>query len=238
MTGAPDEDLFARLAGGDAAAREELVARHMGLVHHVVRRFPGAADPEDLVQAGVLGLIQALSRFDPHRGASFSSFAVPYILGEVRACFHRQQSGAHVGRAAARLAQRARATAAQLTQTLGREPSLRELAAALDVDATDLAQLLDAQKPAASVEASPEEDEDAAPAAAAAEPSFESEWIERYTLREVLARLEERDRRLIALRYLAGLSQAEVGRRLGVSQVQVSRLERRILAQLRGAAEP
>lgn len=236
MTHASDEDLFARLAAGDASAREELVTRHMGLVHHVVRRFPGASDAEDLVQAGILGLIQAIDRFDPRRGVRFASFAVPYILGEVRACFHRLQSGAHVGRGAARLAQRARAAARELAQSLGREPSLRELAAAIDVDSGDLAQLLDARRPAASLEPAPEDE--AVTPEVPAEPSFEAEWIERHAVREILARLDDRERRLIALRYFGGLSQAEVGRRLGLSQVHVSRLERRILERLREAVRP
>lgn len=240
---APDDDdeLLRRAASGDASAREACLIRHMGLVRHVVRRFRGLArDDEDLIQAGALALLQAIDRFDPSRGVRFSTYAVPLILGEVRSCLERTQAGAHVGRRARRRLATARATRARLAQELEREPSIREVARAMDADAADLAQLLDADGWAlldTGQDGDRPDDDGPAPVTVSV-PSFENDWIDAAAVRQSLASLPERQRRLLALRFLAGLSQAEAGRRLGLSQAQISRLERRALDRLRDALAP
>lgn len=197
-------------------------AEHLGLVRHVVRRFAAAGlDAEELFQVGCVGLVKAARRFDPAFGTAFSTYAVPAVLGEIQR-YLRDQGPISMGREAKRLARRANETAAGLRQSLGREPTVAEVAADLAVEPQELAAALEGVRPPA-----PLDEAERAPGA---------DLWDRVELRLLLGRLPERQRRVIVLRYFAGWTQAEVGRALGVSQVQVSRLERRALAALREAA--
>ncbi len=211
--------LLARARAGDAEARAAAVAANLNLVRHLVRRFRATGpDEEDLFQVGCLGLVKAVDRFDPAAGARFSTYAVPVILGEIRA-FLRADGPVKVGRGARALAVRARRAADELRACLGRQPSMQELAASLGVDAADLAVVLEAASGPLSLQAAPADAPDA--------------WEERVLLREALSALPDRERRVIELRYFLDRTQQETGALLGVSQAQVSRLEQRALALLR-----
>jgi RNA polymerase sporulation-specific sigma factor len=227
------EGLFRRARGGDEQARAALLEANLGLVHHVVRRFvAGGHDAEELFQVGCLGLLKAIDRFEPERGFAFATYACPLILGEIRR--HLRAAGAvAMPRDTRALARRARRLAEAEQRRTGREPTLPVLAAALAVPAPELAAALAADAAPLSLDAPGEDD---APPLGERLPSPGGEAWERVLLAELLRQLPPRERRVIALRYLLDRTQAEVGAALGVSQVQVSRLERRALERLRAAA--
>lgn len=222
--------LLTRARGGDAQAREEAVAANLSLVWHLVRRFRGCGvDEQDLFQIGCLGLVKAVDRFDPAAGTRFSTYAVPVILGEIRA-FLRDDGPVKIGRTARALAARARVAEAVLRARHGRDPSMHEVAAAADIDAADLAALLEAASGPVSLQA-PTRGEDAPPLEARL--PVHDPWEERVVLREAVASLPDLERRVIELRYFLDRTQQETGALLGVSQVRVSRLEQRAISRLR-----
>lgn len=221
--------LLARARAGDGEARAAAVAANLGLVRHLARRFPCPGLEEDLFQVGCLGLVKAVDRFDPWSGNRFSTYGVPVILGEIRA-FLRGDGPVGLGRAARGLARRARRAEGELRVCLGRDPTLREVAAAVGADAADLAAVLEAAAAPVSLQG-PAGGGDAQPL----EESLRSGdlWEEGLALRHALARLPDAERRVLALRYFLDRTQQEVADQLGVSQSHVSRLERRALARLR-----
>lgn len=223
--------LLARARVGDREARDAAVAANLNLVRHVARRFrvPGL-DEEDLFQVGCVGLVKAVDRFDPSCGTQFSTYAVPLIIGEIRT-FLRSDGPVKLGRAAKRAAGEARRRQAGLRQTLGREPSLGELAASLGMEQADLAAILDAASGPVSLQETVGDGE----AAATLEDRIggEDPWEERVALRGAIAALPPLQRRVIELRYFLDRTQQEAAGLLGITQVQVSRLERRAVVRLR-----
>ena len=222
---ADDEaDLWHRARAGDRQARVRLVACHMGLARAVAERF-GDAGPgrDDLAQAAALGLVEAVAAFDHAKGAAFSTFAVPRILGEVRDAL-RRASGFGGMRSLAESASRLRAAEARLRLVLGRDPDAGALCAALGWSRSRLAEVLSALEPAAPYAPTVVDDR--------ATPSPEGEVLERLALARALADLPEGERRVIALRYLGRLSQSQVAAVVGLGQSQVSRRERRGLMRL------
>ncbi len=214
--------LSARAAGPDAIAR--LAEDHLPLVGMVVRRFPPTALPrEELFQQGVVGLMKALNGFDPARSTAFSTYAAAVILGELK-MFCRQQTPVHIPRTELDLRRRIRAAEEELTAVLHREPTIQELAATLDMDVNEL--LLHQEEITV---ASTDADEHAV---ILTDPM---DWQRRIELRDILARLPEKDQQLILLRYRAGLTQAQAGQRLGMTQMQVSRREKIIRTLLKRA---
>jgi RNA polymerase sporulation-specific sigma factor len=227
----PDRLLWARARAGDAAAREALITRNLNLVRHVVRRYAGmGTDLEDLFQVGCVGLIKAVDRFEPERGHRFSTYAVPVILGEIQR-YLRDAAPAGAGRGALRLAQAARRAEERLL-ALGRVPTVQDVAAALGVSPGELALALEAARRPASLDA-------ADPREGGDRPLLERiggdprDEEDRVALRRLLATLPPRERQVLLLRYYLDRSQAEVGRALGLSQPQISRLEQRALRALR-----
>lgn len=220
--------LLARAREGDTAAREAAVEAHLNLVRHLIRRFPAIGlSEDDLFQIGCVGLVKAIDRFDPAADVRFSTYAVPLILGELKA-FFRDHGPVKMGRSARQLAGKARRKEAEMRARLGREPSVGEVAAALDVDAADLVAVLDAAATPASLQATVGE-------GPSMEESLgvETHWEESVILRNAVTGLPSLQRRLIELRYFLDRTQEETGRLLGISQVQVSRLENKALVQLR-----
>lgn len=210
-------------------ARDQKVCDNMGLVHTCAHRFWGRGiEYDDLVQAGSVGLVKAVDGFDETRGLRFSTYAVPVILGEMRRLF-RDGGAVKVGRTLKELSLRAARERERFVAACGREPTVSELAERLGVDAEQATEALGVSLPPLSLtrwdESGDQIDIPVAPP--------EEEVTDRLALRQVLSELEERDRRLIELRYLGHRTQQVTADLLGMTQVQVSRRERVILAELR-----
>ena len=206
----------------DRAERNELVEKNIGLVHACANKFRGkGAEYDDLFQAGCVGIIKAAENFDPERGFSFSTYAVPVILGEIKRIF-RDGGSVKVGRALKEKARAAMREKDALTAELGCEPTVGQLAERLGSDVAQTAQLLNAAMPAVSLTACTDDGE-----------SPENAASELIALREVIALLDDRDREMISLRYYRGMTQSRTAELLGMSQVQVSRREKAVLALLR-----
>lgn len=223
--------LIAASQAGDGAATARLVEENSGLIWSVARRFFGrGAEPDDLYQLGCVGFLKAVAGFDTAFGTQFSTYAVPKISGEIRR-FLRDDGPVKVSRGLKEQASRIRAARAALEQRLGREPYLSELAAETGISPEDIAAAETAAGPTESLQ---RESEEGFTLECVLGDSGETERVlERVALSEAVSALPERDRKLISLRFFHGLTQDKTARILGVSQVQVSRLERRALAFLR-----
>lgn len=210
--------------------REELICDNLGLVHACANRFRNKGiEYDDLFSAGCLGLVKAADGFDESRGFAFSTYAVPAILGEIKRLF-RDGGAVKVSRALKERAREAAKLREEMTAALSREPTLREMAAQMQVSEYEMAQLVNLSLPVASLTELNEENDRQIDIPV----EFEEEEIQnKLALAEVLKVLPENDRRLIELRYYEGLTQTKTAERLGLSQVQVSRRERTILLELR-----
>lgn len=212
--------------------REQKICDNMGLVYTCARRFLGrGVEYDDLVQAGCMGLVKAVDGFDEGRGLRFSTYAVPVILGEMRRLF-RDGGAVKVGRTLKELSLRAAREREQFAASEGREPTVNELADRLGVDTAQAAQALGASLPPLSLTRWGDDDEDGDQMDVPVAPP-EEQITDRLALRQVLAELDHRDRQLIELRYMCRRTQQATADTLGMTQVQVSRRERVILAELR-----
>ena len=231
--------LFARHIDGDQAAREALVRRFMPLARSLARRYDRSSEPfEDLLQVASLGLLKALDRFDPALGHPFASFAVPTILGEMRRHFRDAGWSVHVPRGSQERALKVRDAQERLANAHGRAPTVNELAQYLElsteevIDALQAIQAyeslsLDAPRPGATDEATSYGD-------AMGEEDARYELVELdATVSAVLGRIPAREREILRMRFVEDLTQTEIADRVGISQMQVSRLLRRSLDQLR-----
>lgn len=202
----------------------------MGLVHLCARRFLGRGmEYDDLFQAGCVGLIKAAENFDTSRGVKFSTYAVPVILGEVRRLF-RDGGALRVSRGLRDLGRRAAEEAGRLRQETGKSPSMVQIAQRLGVSPEKAALALGVSQAPMSLTDQEEGGELDIPVEAP-----EERMTERLTLYQILRTLEERDRKLIQYRYFQGKTQTETAALLGMTQVQVSRREKKLLAYMRGA---
>lgn len=208
---------------------EEAFKKHLPLVHSLVKRYRGEyAEGEDLFQVGCIGLLKALRNYDPERGTSFATYAVPVIAGEIK-MYLRGQGPVKFSRALKTQAGKLKKIQDELAKRLGREPTLGELASVSGLDREELLMALDAGRQPLSLNA-PEVE----PAAGkAAESEAEEEVVDRVALREALAHLPDRERQIVIYRFFQEKSQQEVAVILGISQMHVSRLERKILSELK-----
>ncbi len=240
VTGADDDAaLFARHQRGDQAAREALVARFMPLARSLARRYDRSSEPfEDLLQVASLGLLKALDRFDASLGHPFASFAVPTILGEMRRHFRDAGWSVHVPRGSQERALKVRDAQERLANHRGRAPTVNELAEYLElgteeiIDALQAIQAyeslsLDAPRPGATDEVTSYGD-----AMGAEDARYELVELDA-TVSAVLGRIPARERQILRMRFVEDLTQTEIAARIGISQMQVSRLLRRSLDQLR-----
>jgi RNA polymerase sporulation-specific sigma factor len=203
---------------------------HLGLVHLCANRFRDrGAEYEELYSAGCMGLVKAVHAFDPERGVCFSTYAVPVIMGEIRRIF-RDGGSIHVGRRLRELGIQASRTAETLRQQYGAEPTIRQIAAELGVPENEAAEALCAAQPVVSLTADTDDGEYTADIPV---PSPENALQDRLALHQVLETLDSRDKALIRLRYWENLTQSEAAKQLGMTQVQVSRREKKILLFLR-----
>ncbi len=221
---------------GDRDACEQAVIENNGLIWSVVRRYYGrGVDPEDLYQLGCLGFLKAVQGFDFDYGTCFSTYAVPKIAGEIRR-FLRDDGAIKVGRCLREQAQTLYTVRQRLRQQLGREPALSELSEATGWTAEEIAQVDLATDAPDSLQRETADGLTLEGTLGTEAP--EESLVERIALREAIDHLPERERMTILLRYFKGLTQDQTARILGVSQVQVSRLERRGLKRLRESFGP
>ena len=218
---------------GDKAARDTLIEENIGLVWSIVRRFQNrGVETEDLFQIGSIGLIKAVDKFDPAYQVQFSTYAVPMIAGEIRR-FLRDDGAVKVGRSIREQAQTLYTLRERLRQELGREPALSELSEASGLTPEEIAQVEIATDTPESLQRETADGLTLEGMLGTEAP--EEGMVERIALRESIDQLPEKERMAILLRYFKGLTQEQTARILGVSQVQVSRLERRGLKRLRDA---
>jgi RNA polymerase sigma-B factor len=215
-----------------AELRQRVVESHLPLVHHLAQRFRGRGEPyDDLVQVGTIGLLNAVDRFDPERG-NFTGFAVPTILGEIRRHFRDRGWAMRIPRRLQDLGRQVSDAREELTQQFGRSPTVRELATHLDADPDLVLEALDTSALYATVPLPSTPDE-----AGIGELGFLDHALDlvedRVTLRPLVAKLPVRERTILALRFVRGMSQSQIAAEVGVSQMHVSRLLARSLATLR-----
>lgn len=209
--------LLARAQAGDQDARELLVRHNLLLVKKIASRFVG--ELEDLFQVGCIGLLKAISDYDLARDTSFSTYAVPRIMGEIR-MYLRDNNYIKISRDVLRTSAQVKRCRRRLEQEYGREPTISEVAAALNLGVEEVAAAETAV---------------AAPADLTEVNATETMDDVRVALKEMISRLEQRERQVITLRFFRDMSQAEVAMALGISQGHVSRIERGVLEKLRSA---
>lgn len=216
---------------GDEAAYEKVLRDNNGLIWSIVKRYYGrGVDAEDLYQLGCLGFMKAVKGFSLDYGTQFSTYAVPKIAGEIRR-FLRDDGAVKVGRTLRERAQNIYGASERLRHKLGRDPVISEIAEATGLTVEEIAQ---AELAVAAPESLQQENADGiALEGRIGDASEEERLVERIALREAIDRLPERERKTILLRYFKSLTQEQTARVLEVSQVQISRLERRALEKLR-----
>lgn len=217
--------LAARAARGDGAARAELVERLTPLVARLARRLAGRGPREDLEQAGIVGVLAAIRGYDPARGTAFATYAAPFAVGEMLAVL-RGSAPVHVSRTGRDLAATVEATADALTAAQGRAPSPAEIAAAAGLEEEDVVTGLAARRALA-----PPAPDTVIQEAAGADDAVEA-LEARLAVGRMLRELDRRSQAILVMRFGLELSQAEIGERLGISQMHVSRLLRAALADL------
>ncbi|MGA7703776.1 MAG: SigB/SigF/SigG family RNA polymerase sigma factor [Solirubrobacteraceae bacterium] len=240
----PDLELFARMRiDGDPTAREVLVERYIPLARRLARRYQHTDEPiEDLVQVASIGLLKAVDRFDCSRDVMFSSYAVPTILGELKRHFRDRTWSVRVPRDLQELALRVDQTVTRLSLGQRRSPSIAEIAQAVEVSDEQVLEALEAMGAYRTTSLdSPrstrdEETESVAEGLGAPDHGFDRAE-ERATLEPLMSRISARERTVLRLRFGQDLTQAEIGERIGVSQMQVSRLIRQALTRLRAGVD-
>ena len=230
------EELICQSQEGDKAAREELIKENMGLIRHVVKRFLGrGVEAEDLFQIGAIGLVKAVDRFDLSFGVRFSTYAVPMIAGEIKR-FLRDDSMLKVSRSLKELAGKAARLREQILMERGEEPGVEELAGLLGVEAEELVQAMDSSVEVESLQkiVYQGDGEGLSLMDKVEQGKDEQETLlRRLLLEQLLDTLEPRERQIINLRFFCDQTQTQGAQQLGMSQVQISRMEKKILAALK-----
>lgn len=226
------EDLISRAQQGDKDASEQLVTENSGLIWSVARRFQGrGAEMDDLYQLGCLGFLKAVEGFDPSFGTQFSTYAVPKISGEIRR-FLRDDGAIKVSRGIKEQASAIKIARNQLTGLFGREPTLQEISAQTGLSPEDIAMAETATAATESIHRETGE-EGFSLEHILTDTESEERMVEKIALSQAIGKLSEREAMVVKLRYFHGLTQQRVAMVLDVSQVQVSRIEKKALAHLR-----
>ena len=232
-------EMFSELAqSGDPELRAQLVEAHIGLAHHLARKFVYRGEPyDDLVQVGSLALIKAVDRFDPDRGVEFTTFASKTILGELKRHFRDKGWAVRVPRRLQELKLALTKAIGDLAQRLGRAPTVAELAAHLQMSEEDVLEVLESANAYSTVSLdAPDSGDEDAPAVADSLGMVDDalEGVEyRESLKPLLERLPPREKRILLLRFFGNMTQSQIATELGISQMHVSRLLAKTLAQLR-----
>ena len=222
---------------GDSAARDRIVAENTGLIWSVVKKFVGRGyDLEDLFQIGSIGLMKCIDKFDISYGVKFSTYAVPMIMGEIKR-FLRDDGMIKVSRPLKEMAMKAKYMQENLQHATGKPPTMSELAAALDTNVEELAYAMDAGSDVESLYTVVHQG-DGSPVYLLDKLDIASDnndegMIDKIALREIIRGLAPKERQVIIMRYFQDKTQSQIARAIGVSQVQVSRIEKRVLNTLR-----
>lgn len=224
---------------GDHAAMEKLVQHNTALVKSIVRKYLGrGVEFDDLFQIGSLGLVKAIQNYDEKFNVRFSTYAVPMIAGEMKR-FLRDDGMIKVSRSLKELAGKAAAAQERLRRALGTDPGIQELAREIGAEPEEIAVALEAVRPHMSIYEPVYDDGSEATLLDRMQQQSNEDVVvvDKILLKELLGKLEARERQLIMLRYFQDKTQTEIAKLMGVSQVQISRLENRIISKLRDAAQ-
>ena len=230
-------NLIHLVQNGDEKAKEILIESNLGLVRSVVSKFLNIGyERDDLFQLGSIGLIKAIYKFDPKFNVKFSTYAVPMILGEIKR-YLRDDGMIKVSRSLKQIAIKAKMQTEILTKKLGREPTIEELSKEVGVDKEDLVMALESNFSVEYLHGVIHEEE-GSPICLIDKISLKGEneeekVIDNLLLKEVLGKLDKRERQIIMLRYFEDKTQSEIGEMLNISQVQVSRIEKKVLSKLK-----
>jgi RNA polymerase sporulation-specific sigma factor len=221
---------------GDKAARDQLVTDNFGLVWSIVRRFTGRGyEPEDLFQIGSIGLMKAIDKFDLSYEVKFSTYAVPMITGEIKR-FLRDDGMIKVSRSIKEMGLKVKNVREELVYRLGREPTVEEIAGEIGASKEEVAASIEAGAEVESLYRSVNKNDENSILLIdkiEEESSAQEDLLNRMVLRELLTALSDKDREIIVRRYYYNETQSQIAAKLGISQVQVSRLEKKILKQMR-----
>ncbi len=225
-------ELIKRAQKGDDDAKTALLQNNLPLIKSIVRRYQNKQiEYEDLLELGTLGLIKAMNNYDDKYGVRFSTYAVPMIAGEIKR-FIRDNGAIKVSRSLKAQNKIANEYIENYRQEHQKEPSIKEIAHYLKVEETEVVFILDSSKYPVSIYAETEED-GLSLADKLASKENPDDYIEKVVLKEIIDKFDDRDKKIIYLRYYRDKTQSEIARILGVSQVQVSRLEAKILERIR-----
>lgn len=229
-------ELFKKMQQGDFTAREELISGNLRLVLSVIQRFTNRGEyVDDLFQVGCIGLMKAIDNFDLGQNVKFSTYAVPMIIGEIRR-YLRDNNPIRVSRSLRDIAYKALQVRDNLVNKNSREPSVQEIAAALNIPQEEVVFALDAiQEPVSLFEPIYHDGGDPifVMDQVGDEKNLDSNWLETIAVKEAMRRLTDRERHILILRFFEGKTQMEVAEEIGISQAQVSRLEKAALHHMR-----
>lgn len=230
------QTLIRRAQGGDEAARERILSENLNLVRSIVHRFNyGVYEWDDLFQLGCIGLIKAVERFDLQFSVKFSTYAVPMIIGEIRR-FMRDDNPIKVSRPLKDAAYKIHRVQEKLQKTLGRDPTVAEISEHVALAPQEIVAALDASRPIVSIyEATTNSSGDQLLLLDQLQGSTAQEacCLDRLALKETLDKLSEKERKVILMRFYEDKTQAEIAGKIGLSQVQVSRIEKQALRRMR-----
>lgn len=228
------KELILRSQQGDQEARDVIIQKNMRLVWSVVQRFLNRGyEPDDLFQIGSIGLMKSIDKFDLSYDVRFSTYAVPMIIGEIQR-FIRDDGTVKVSRSLKELGNKIRRARDELSKTMGKVPTVVEIANYLDISPEDVVLAQEAVRAPSSIhETVYENDGDPITLLDQIADNTETKWFDKIVLKDAIRELDERERLIVYLRYYKDQTQSEVAERLGISQVQVSRLEKKILQQMK-----
>lgn len=236
LTNKEKDELFIRIKQGDEEARKEFINGNLRLVLSVIQRFYGRGEnADDLFQIGCIGLIKSIDNFDLTQGVQFSTYAVPMIIGEIRR-YLRDNNTIRVSRSVRDLAYKTLQHKERFNKEKGREPTIEEIAKELGVEREDIAFSLDAIQDPLSLQEPVynNESENIFIMDQVKDPKNSDEkWTENMTIEEAMKKLGEKEKKIITKRYFDGRTQMEVANEIGISQAQVSRLEKNALEQIK-----
>ncbi len=238
-------ELFCRYKQqGDAEARDQLIVNHLNLVRFLASKFKNRGESlEDLVQVGTIGLIKAIDRFDPERGLEFTTYATPTIMGEIKRHFRDKGWSVRVPRRLQELSSKVNQATDELTNQLQRSPSVEEIAEFVGTSVDEVLEAMESSSAYSSVplEGGGSSEDEESPSVIdhyATEDADLAASDDRIVLEEAIQDFSPRERDVIHMRFVDGLTQVEIAEKLGVSQVQVSRLLRRTLRRIQDKIDP